>query len=182
MQKRAVQIGLALVGGVLILFGVVFGGKAARDSLRWQKRYTVHFLDIDCPAPPHQERVRFLSEVQYLASMPSRLQLLDKDLPAQLTAAFARHPWVEKVEQIDLPATGQVRVKLCFRTPVLAVPSEGQLRAVDCHGILLPTSANTQGLPVFQGSARPYAGPAGTPWPDAAVEKAARMAAKAGLP
>jgi hypothetical protein len=176
MRKWGVQLGLAVAGGVLVLLGLVFGGKAARDSLRPHERYAIDFLDIACPAPPNQQRLDFLSEVQYLASMPSRLRLLDDDLPAQLTAAFGRHPWVERVEEIELAPPGQVRAKLRFRKPVLAVPQGEQLRAVDRHGILLPETAMTQGLPIFRGPARAHAGPAGTPWGDPAVEEAARKA------
>jgi hypothetical protein len=61
---------------------------------------------------------------------------------------------------------------------VLAVSLAGQLRAVDGKGILLPASAPTEGLPIFQEVAAPPKGPAGTPWGDPAVEAAARAAAQ----
>jgi hypothetical protein len=61
---------------------------------------------------------------------------------------------------------------------VLAVLVDGQPRAVDAHGILLPTGADVSGLPVYEGNARPPAGAAGTLWGDVAVEAAARAAAR----
>jgi hypothetical protein len=176
MRKWGVQAGLALAGGMLVLLALVFFGKAARDSLRPQERYAIRFLDIDCPAPPNLTRADFLSEVQYEANLPSELHLLDDDLPARLTTAFTRHPWVEQVEEIDLTPPSQVKVRLRFRTPVLAVLQGEEMRAVDRHGIVLPRTALTRGLPVFGGTARPCTGPAGKPWGDPAVEEAARTA------
>jgi hypothetical protein len=176
MRKWGVQAGLALAGGMLVLLGLVFCGKAARDSLRPQERYAISFLDIDCPAPPNLQRIDFLSEVQYESSLPSQLHVLDLDLPARLTAAFARHPWVEQVEEIDLAPPSHVKVRLRFRKPVLAVPQGEEVRAVDRQGILLPKTAGTAGLPVYRGTAHPYKGPPGKPWGDPDVEEAARTA------
>jgi hypothetical protein len=177
MRKWGVQAGLALAGGMLVLLGLVFCGKAARESLRPQERYNVRFLDIDCPAPPNLERIDFLSEVQYEASLPSKLYLLDDDLPARLTAAFARHAWVEEVEQVRLIPPSQIKVRLQFRRPVLAVTDGDEVRAVDRHGVLLPKATVTTGLPLFRGTARPLVGPAGRRWGDPNVEEAARAAA-----
>jgi len=59
----------------------------------------------------------------------------------------------------------------------LAVSFDGQMRAVDANGILLPATASTDGLPVYSGKAPPPAGPAGTRWGDKTVESSARAAA-----
>jgi hypothetical protein len=164
----------------LVVLGLIAAGRAARKHLRDADRFTTAFTDIDCVPPPGQGRQDFLSEVRYLAGLPDRLTLLDEDLPARLADAFARHPWVEKVARVERVPPRQVRVRLTYRTPVLAVPQSGQLRAVDRFGILLPATAAVQGLPVFPGDAPAPAGPAGTPWGDAAVEQAARAAVRAG--
>ena len=176
MPKWTVQAGVALAGSALVLCALVFAGRAARDSLRPQDRYTAHFLDIACPAPPNLARADFLSEVQYEAGMPDELHLLDDDLPARLTGAFARHPWVEQVEAVHLAPPNHVEVRLRFRAPALAVRQGEEMRAVDRHGIVLPKTAATGGLPVFRGKPQPPAGPAGKPWGDPAVEEAARTA------
>jgi hypothetical protein len=177
MRNWILQLGLAVVGGFVLLLGLVSGGRAARDTLRQQERYLVEFLDIDCPAPARQERGAFLSEVQYLAAMPSRLSLLEEHLPARLAAAFARHPWVDRVERVELTAPPQVRVKLRFRKPVLAVFHGDELRAVDRHGILLPKDAHAAGLPLYAGHIEAPLVPAGTRWGGDAVADAARTAA-----
>jgi hypothetical protein len=62
---------------------------------------------------------------------------------------------------------------LRFRTPILGVRYGGYLRAVDSHGILLPATAPTRGLPVYEGVAATPKGPAGTPWGDPGVTAAA---------
>ena len=38
--------------------------------------------------------------MQYLASLPDRVHVLDDDLAANLQQAFARHPWVAAVEDV----------------------------------------------------------------------------------
>jgi hypothetical protein len=120
------------------------------------------------------DRVEFLDQVQYLSRLPDRLGLLDEDLRDQLTAAFAEHPWVEKVEAVILEPPLRVQVRLVIRQPVLAVPTREGLIAVDGHGVRLPRNAATTGLPVFAGEAAPPRGPAGIRWGDANVEARAR--------
>jgi hypothetical protein len=137
-------------------------------------RYSVDFLDIQCTPLPKQERAEFLSEVQYLANMPNRVRILDDQLVPRLADAFAHHPWVEKVERVQVTPQPAVQVQLTLRRAVLAVSDGNQLRAVDRNGVLLPATAITCGLPLFAGQARAAAGPAGTSWGDAAVEDAAR--------
>ncbi len=163
----------------LSVAGILAAGHAAEGRIHHRERYAVAFADISCEPPPGTERGPFLDQVQYLASQPDQLCLLDRDLAERLAEAFAQHPWVEKVKRVEVLPGRRVRVSLAYRTPVLAVRVGDQLRAADGSGILLPPSAATDGLPVFQGQAPPPAGPAGTPWGDAAVEAAARSVAVA---
>lgn len=169
----AFQVIVPVLGVAGLLCGVIGAGERMRAELRVQDRFTLAFADIECIPPPDQQRADFLSEVQYLAGMPQQLRLLEETLPQRLADAFARHPWVEKVERVEQPGR-RVKVHLVYRTPVLAVPHEGQLRAVDRHGILLPSAAVNEDLPLFCGEARMPNGPAGTRWGDSTVEAAAR--------
>jgi hypothetical protein len=106
----------------LSLLAVVAVGKLTRDAVSDWDRYTFDFADIDCSPPPAQERPSFLAEVQYLAGMPNRLSVLDEDLAAHIADAFARHPWVERVERVIVqPTTRRVQAQLCFRIPILEV-------------------------------------------------------------
>lgn len=172
------QLVVAVVGAGLVLFGVIALGKAARDRLRRDERYTLTFADIECPSPPGMGRDEFLPEVQYLGRLPDRLPALDDQTPARLADAFALHPWVEKVEEVRVVPPDRACVRLAFRTPALAVPQPDGVRVVDAGGILLPPGAPSEGLPVFGGAAAPPAGLAGQPWGDPAVTAAAAAAGR----
>jgi len=168
---------LALLLAVgLVLAGLIVLGNLALEHLRPRDRYNLAFADIECVPPPGQTRAEFLEQVQYYVSAPGSLALLDECLPKRLAEWFGRHPWVEKVEAVEITPPRSVRVKLVFRTAVLVVRWAGGMRAVDAHGIQLPRSAPTEGLPVFPGFAAKPAGPEGTPWGDDAVAAAARAA------
>ena len=104
--------------------------------------------------------------------MPDTLHLVDEDLPRRLAEAFARHPWVARVEKVVIGPGRQAEVRLIPREAVLGVRHAGKVRAVDRHGFLLRGDARVEGLPVYTGKAAAPAGPAGTPWGDDAVEEA----------
>jgi hypothetical protein len=168
---------------LLLLAGLLLLGRLARDDLRSQERYTAAFADIECAPPPEVERAEFLGEVQYLANLPDRLSLLDETLTARLAEAFARHPWAERVERVEVMAPRRMRVRLVYRVPVLAVPSwpheagEPEMPAVDGHGVLVPLLARDPSLPELRNTVPRPTGPSGTVWGDPVVVAAARTAA-----
>jgi hypothetical protein len=168
-MRRAI---VAIVTSAAVVFGLVWLGRYARERLEEKRHYTVAFTDLRCPTPPGLDRAVFLSEVQYYGGVPDQLNLLEPHLVARVTAAFSLHPWVERVDGVNLRGPGAPTVRLILRTPALVVAG----RVVDRHGILLPVGAPTAGLPVFPGDAPPPKGPAGTPWGDPIVEDAARKA------
>ncbi len=157
------------------LTGLILLGKWGLEQLRGRERYAIAFAEIDCTPPPGLTRDEFLDEVQYLSRLPPRLGLLDEDLSEKLAGAFARHPWVEKVDGVLLIPPRHVEVKLLLRRPVLAVPTREGLVAVDREGVRLPRNASTAGLPVFEGKAAPPKGAAGTRWGDPKVEERAGL-------
>ncbi len=171
------QVLLPLAGVVLVLGGLVAAGQWTRDWLRQQPRSQLPLADVECAAPPGRSREDFLAEVQYLASLPDQLPLLDENLGGRLTNAFSRHPWVESVDAVQVLPPGRVQVRLTFRTPVLAVSRGGQLRAVDGGAVVLPAAANCTGLPrlTLPGATPPPE--SGTVWEDVSVRAAARTCA-----
>ena len=175
--RLAVRAAALLAGLALFLGGLLALGHFAQEQLRDRGRYTAAFADIDCTPPPPLARTAFLDEVQYLARLSGRLHLLDGDLPRRLAEGFAKHPWVARVEQVEVTPTGRVTVRLAYRRPVLAVRFAAEVRVVDGEGFLLPRDAPTEGLPLHEAEGPP-AGPAGTRWGEAAVEAAARKAAR----
>jgi hypothetical protein len=159
------------------LAGLILLGKWGLEHIRGRERYAVPFADIDCTPPPGMERGAFLDEVQYLSRLPDRLGLLDEDLSQKLSEAFAKHPWVDKVDGVHLEPPRRVQVRLTMRRPVLAVPTKDGPIAVDANGVRLPKNAVTDGLAVFEGVAAPP-GPAGKRWGDPKVEEQARQKKK----
>ena len=165
-----------LAVGLLLLCAVmVFGGLALR-ALHGQARYQIAFADIDCAPPPHVSRAEFLEEVQYFARMPDSVSVLDDGLPARLSAAFARHPWVEEVKGVEITAPSRVRVQLVYRVAALTVAlGDGIDRPVDRHGVRLPAAAVDPSVPVLRGEVR-LPGQEGQLWGDERVTGAARTA------
>ncbi len=179
MRHPLVRAALALltVGGLLL--GLLRLGQWARTHLERRDHYAVAFAAIQCPTPPGLTPAEFLAEVQYLGSLPDQIHVLEPHLAARLAAAFALHPWVERVEGVALRGGAPAErvagpsVRLQLRTPALVAAG----RVVDAHGVLLPASAPADGLIALRGPVPPPAGPAGTPWGDAGVEGTARTAA-----
>jgi hypothetical protein len=182
MRKWLIQVGALAVAIALLLAGLVTVGNVTRARLQDLDRYSLAFSEIQCDFPPGQTRADFLSEVQYLAGMPGRVRLLDESLPARLAEAFAAHPWVQRVEQVQILSTHDVRASLVFRNPLLAVKlsrssSAPSVRVVDEQGVLLPTSAPAEGLPTLTVEGKTAPSSAGRPWDTPAVTEASRIAA-----
>ena len=162
----------------IFLGGVILAGHWGQEYLRGRERFEIAFTDIECGTPAGMDRKKFLEEVQYYSpALPGRVDPLDDQLRDRLSDGFARHPWVEKVDGVEIVPPKQIIVKLTLRTPVLAVKFGGELLATDRTGVLLPKNAPTLGLPLYPGDAKAPRG-IGQRWGDPNVEAAARKAAK----
>ena len=173
-QRWQVKSTLLLVLVAAFLGGIIAAGRWSLEQLRGRERYDVRFADIACEPPVGMDRREFLEEVRSNARLPDTLHLLDDDLASTLSDAFTLHPWVEKVDAVRVASPREIAVRLIYRTPVLAIPLDKQVRAVDRHGVLLPSNAPTRGLPVYDGAAPAPKGTPGTRWGDPNVEAAAR--------
>jgi hypothetical protein len=186
MSKPFVPVAAPLLGVAFLLSGVVALGHQARNHLRGHDSYRIAFDAIDCPAPDGLTRAEFLGEVQYMASWPDDVGLLEDDLPARLQKTFAAHPWVEEVRRVEVVADRRVRIGLAFRTPVLSVatrnkgnsPDSGLVyRGVDANGVLLPrAAADATFLPRLLVDLPGLSCRAGTVWEDAHIQTAVRTA------
>jgi hypothetical protein len=119
-------------------------------------------------------REEFLEEVQYLAQMPDRLNMLSADTNERIADALALHPWVARVERIEQKPGEPVRALIEYRVPVLAVTRPA--RVVDRDGVVLPLSAPRGGLPILEQALLSKPGKPGQPWADARLKAAARVA------
>jgi hypothetical protein len=170
-QRRRALI--AVITASALVIGLSWAGGRARDWLVGRGHYTVALKDMACPVPPGIERAAFIAEVQYLGTLPEQLSTLDPTVTLRLAAAFALHPWVERVMTVRLRGPEGPRVDLILRTPALAAGG----RVLDSNGVLLPEPAPADGLIRWQGECPSPRGPAGAPWGDATLEAAARAAA-----
>jgi hypothetical protein len=173
-----VKNALILMLVALFLGGVIWASHWGLEYLRGRERFEIAFTDIECETPAGMERKRFLEEVQYYApELSGRVDVLDEQLRDRLTDGFARHPWVEKVDGVEIKPPRRIVVTLTHRAPVLAVKFGGELLATDRTGVLLPKNAPTLGLPIYAAEPKPPRG-IGQRWGDPNVEAAARKAAR----
>jgi hypothetical protein len=115
--RRLLVILSTMLGTALFFLVLLWVHQWTRQRIANLDRYTVPFANLDCPPPPNQSRAEFLAEVQYLGDLPDQLHLLDPDLPSRLQDAFARHPAVKKVLEVNVLPTRQVQVRLTYRRP-----------------------------------------------------------------
>jgi hypothetical protein len=167
----AIVAPIAFISGAL--YGVIALGRFA--SLRIGNHDRVAIAAVECVPPDGLSREEFLSQVQYLAGLPDNLDPAAGPIPAQLVAAFARHPWVEQVVRVAIRP--KPRVELRYRKPLLAVEQNGERRAVDGHGVLLPEMKQVGSLPVLIGVHPRPSGSPGMEWGDPLVRDAARTLA-----
>lgn len=175
--RTAVLILLALASAGGVVGGLAWVGREAGADIAGRGRYVVRVADIACDAPPGSDRATFLTEVRYLGGLPETVQSVDPSLTERLSVAFVAHPWVAAVDGVTVSPGGEIRVALRYRVPVLAVKisAEDDLRAVDAGGMLLPPSAKTEGLPELTPAVSPPDVPAGRPWPNPDVKRAAEL-------
>lgn len=174
-RRRRSLIAVALV--LLVVGGVVFGldriGGEALRRVGLHGRYRASFADIRCDPPRGMDRPAFLTEVRYLSEFPEVFHALDEVERQRLAAAFARHPWVERVEGVTVEPGNVVRVALAFREPMLVVHVEGgTVRTTDANGILLPECAVPTGLVELSTAIPPPKVNAGETWTDDTVRQA----------
>jgi len=174
--RRLLGVTVTVVAAAGLVFGLGQVGELARQHLGPRDRYRVSFAEIECDAPPGKDRAAFLSEVRYVSNFPASFQLLDPDLSAKLSTAFAAHPWVESFDGIEREPPTHVRVKLRFRTPVLAVHVRSSgVRLVDGNGVLLPLTDQVPDVAELAIAVRDPETAAGKVWEDATVQRALEL-------
>lgn len=173
--RRLTIVALTLAVSAGLIWGISRLGEEARRGLGTRDRYSVRFAEIECEPPPELDRSTFLSEVRYNSKFPERFQSLDPDLTTKLTAAFITHPWVAGLESVIVEATGTVRVKLKYRTPILAVRTTTGTRVVDGERVLLPVATKADGLPELITQVATPNISAGQVWVDETVKRAVEL-------
>ncbi|HEX6987406.1 MAG TPA: hypothetical protein VF170_18655, partial [Planctomycetaceae bacterium] len=110
--------------------------------------------------------------------------VLDPALLPRLAEAFAKEPWVKRVVRLRKGLPAHVEVELEYRRPVAMIDVKQGVYPVDEEGVLLPpedfSPAEGRRYPLVTGVRSLPAGPPGTPWGDATVLGAAKIAAAVG--
>ena len=113
----------ALTGLLLLGFGASVW-TSLRTDIRDQEIYKVKESDFCVWNPPVWVSDRFVAEALELRAPEARteeLNSLDPNLVDNLLIAFESHPWVEKVESIEVRFPARVDVKLKYKEPVAVV-------------------------------------------------------------
>lgn len=113
----------ALTGLLLLGFGASVW-TSLRTDICDQEIYTVKESDFCVWNPPIWVSDRFVAEALELRAPEARtekLSSLDPNLVDNLLIAFESHPWVEKVESIEVRFPARVDVKLKYKEPVATI-------------------------------------------------------------
>jgi len=170
-----------------ILILVFFAGLGAigwhfvKEKIYVKPEYLLSADKIVVSSPPEWIPDQFVDEVLRTSGLNHTGSLLDKTLPHKLAEAFVAHPWVEKVEQVELRYPSGAIVQLTYRVPaaVVEIPQRRFL-PVDRNGIVLPPDYLTQPqwskhLLIHGVQSLPL-GAVGMPWGDPLVQTAAQLA------
>lgn len=113
----------ALTGLLLLGFGASVW-TSLRTDISEQEIYIVKESDFCVWNPPIWISDRFVAEALELRAPEARtdeLNSLDPNLVDNLLVAFESHPWVEKVEAIEVRFPARVDVKLKYKEPVATI-------------------------------------------------------------
>ena len=91
------------------------------------------------PAPERPVPADLLEQIRRQNRLPRELSLLDPKLCTTLAAAFAKHPWVARVNSVHQSFPADVVVEVEFRRPVAMVQVKGGRIPIDGTGTLLPS-------------------------------------------
>ncbi|MBR5243295.1 MAG: hypothetical protein IKW13_03600 [Thermoguttaceae bacterium] len=127
----------ALTGLLLLGFGASVW-TSLRTEIGEQEIYRVKESDFRVWYPPIWVSDRFVAEALELRAPEARteeLNSLDPNLVDNLLIAFESHPWVEKVESIEIRFPARVDVKLKYKEPVAVIDPTPSV-AIDLSGSL----------------------------------------------
>jgi len=149
-------------------------------DLSSRPEYQVAWTSVTVTTQPRGVPARIVEEVRSHAQLPEELSLLEPGLAKQLAKAFAAHPWVERVNRVEVKRQRQIEIDVTYRRAALVVETSRGFYPVDAHGVLLPPTdfapEDVNKLPVCRNVKTLPQGNAGEQWGDTVVDCAARIA------
>jgi hypothetical protein len=108
------------------------------------QQYQLDPAQIEITPPPAWIRADVRAEVVRDGSLDSGVSMLESELARQIADAFALHPWVAEVKEVQLEYPGGAKVALVYRKPVAVAKIEGssnlELYPFSAAGVRLPES------------------------------------------
>jgi hypothetical protein len=152
-----------------------------RPQLGENPVYRLKAADIHVTEPPQPVPSNLVERAVGTAGLDSELSVLDRTLLPRLAEAFAKEPWVKRVVRLRKGLPAHVEAELEYRTPVAMIDVKTGVYPIDADGVLLPPEDFSQAAihryPLVTGVGSLPSGPPGTPWGDATVLGAAKVAA-----
>jgi cell division septal protein FtsQ len=178
VTRRQLLIGTLLV--IAVIAGSVIIWRRVQRHVASQPEYQVAIEDVEITPQPQWIHADIKADVIRDAGLKKKISILDDSVPQRISDAFALNPWVESVAGVHTSYPARIKVDLVYRRPVAMVAVPGGLLPIDSQGILLPTAgfsaAEAQSYPRIAGINSIPQGLVGTPWGDASVERAAKLA------
>jgi hypothetical protein len=152
-----------------------------RPQLGENPIYRLRAGAIHVTPPPAPVPSNLVERAVGTAGLDENLSVLDSTLLPRLAEAFSKEPWVKRVVQLRKGLPAHVEADLEYRVPVAMIDVKSGVYPIDEEGVLLPpgdfTPADTRRYPLVTGVGSLPSGPPGTPWGDATVLGAAKVAA-----
>ncbi|WP_145034054.1 cell division protein FtsQ/DivIB [Caulifigura coniformis] len=149
-------------------------------DLSSRPEYQVDWTSVAVTPAPRGVPDRVVEEVRTHAQLPEHLSLLQPGLAKKLAQAFEAHPWIERVNRVEVKRQRRIEVDLTYRRVALVVETSRGFYPVDAASVLLPPTdfapEDVHRLPVCRNVKTLPQGAAGEKWGDTVVECAARIA------
>jgi hypothetical protein len=149
-------------------------------DLSSRPEYQIDWKGVTVTPTPRGVPARVVEDVRKQAQLPERLSLLQPGLAKEIAGAFAKHPWIERVDRVEVKRQRRIEVDLTYRRVAMVVETSRGFYPVDAHSVLLPPAdfspEDVNKLPVCRNVKTLPQGEAGEPWGDVVVECAAKIA------
>ena len=174
--------------GTLVVVCVLLGGTAwflwqqVHRTVSTRGDYQLDLNEIELPAKPAWIRADVRAEALRDASLDPPLSLLDASLPERLAKAYGLHPWVSRVDGVQLTYPAHANIKLQYRRPIAMVELTNGLLPIDAAGTLLPprdfdNHPDVLKYPRLAVNVGSPTAPAGTAWENPIILGGAQIAA-----
>ncbi len=167
---------------VMMLCGWYFGWHKWGRAITAGPKYRLTAKSLEITGQPSWIAADIRAEVMRDGSL-GELSVLDPDLTKRIARAFELHTWVARVRRVAKrpgKTAPRILVDLVYREPIVMVKTLDGFWPIDTEGVLLPPNdfspSQTRAYLRVWGGRRQPLGPVGTPFGDASIAGAARVA------